>query len=132
MNKLGMWQVIDGKLKRVNESSLDLERSLEDWISEDPALIQAGLVIVGRQIDLEGGRLDLLAIDPQGRWTIIELKKGFLRRETIAQAIDYASCIATLSADELRSKIDPYLKKNNQSLDLPPKNRSSRYVRMRV
>jgi RecB family endonuclease NucS len=41
-------------------------------------------VVVGRQIDLEGGRLDLLAIDPQGRWTIIEIKRGTLRREAIA------------------------------------------------
>ena len=74
-------------------------------------------MVVGRQIDLEGGRLDLLALDPQGRWTIIEIKRGALRRETIAQALDYASCIAALSADELRAKIEPYLYRNNVSLD---------------
>jgi len=56
-------------------------------------------VVVGRHSDLEGGRLDVLAIDPQGRWTISEIKRGALRRATIAQALDDASCIAALSAD---------------------------------
>ena len=40
------------------------ERHLEEWIEKDPALLQGGLAIVGRQIVLEGGRLDLLALDP--------------------------------------------------------------------
>jgi len=117
MNKVGLWQVLDGRLNRIQESIIDLEKSLEDWISEDPSLLQAGLVVVGRQIDMEGGRLDLLAIDPQGRWTIIEIKKGALRRETIAQVLDYASCIAAMSADELRAKIEPYLNSHNLNLD---------------
>jgi Holliday junction resolvase-like predicted endonuclease len=117
VNKVGLWQVVEDRLTRIPESALALEKSLEDWIAEDPSLLQAGLVVVGRQIDLEGGRLDLLAIDPQGRWTIIEIKRGALRRETIAQALDYAACIAALSADELRAKIEPYLCRHNVSLD---------------
>jgi hypothetical protein len=117
VNKVGLWQVVEDRLKRIPESALDLEQSLEDWIAEDPSLLQAGLVVVGRQIDLEGGRLDLLAIDLQGRWTVIEIKRGALRRETIAQALDYASCIAAISAEELRAKIEPYLCKHHVSLD---------------
>lgn len=117
MNKIGLWQIYDGKLERVQESKLELEKYLEEWIEEDPTLIRSGLTIVGKQISLEGGRLDLLAIDPQGCWTIIEIKKGLLHRETIAQVVDYASCIATMPGDELREKIEPYLKKNGLELD---------------
>jgi hypothetical protein len=117
MDKVGLWQVVEDRLQRIPESALALEKSLEDWIAEDPSLLQAGLVVVGRQIDLEGGRLDLLAIDPQGRWTIIEIKRGVLRRETIAQVLDYASCLAALPADELRAKIESYLCGHNLSLD---------------
>jgi RecB family endonuclease NucS len=84
VNRVGLWQVVEDRLTRIPESVLNLEKSLEDWIAEDPPLLQAGLVVVGKQIDLEGGRLDLLAIDPQGRWTIIEIKRGTLRREAIA------------------------------------------------
>jgi len=117
MTKIGLWQIYDGQLERVKESTLEFEKNLEEWIEEDPTLIRSGLVIVGRQINLEGGRLDLLAIDPQGCWTIVEIKKGLLHRETIAQVIDYASCIATMPCDVLREKIEPYLKKKGLNLD---------------
>lgn len=61
-----MWQVSKGTLARVDEASIELEKQLETWIAEDPTVVQAGLVIVGRQVQLEAGPLDLLAIDPQG------------------------------------------------------------------
>ena len=99
MPKVGVWPVVEDQLTRIPASALALEESLEDWIAADPALLQAGLVVVGRHSALEGGRLDVLAIDPQGRWIIIEITRGALRRETIAQALDDASCIAALSAD---------------------------------
>lgn len=117
MNKVGLWQVLGGRLDRIREGAVDLEKSLEDWICEDPSLVQAGLVIVGRQIVTEGGKLDLLAIDPQGCWAVIEIKKNALRRETIAQVLDYASCIASMPADELRAKIEPYLAQQSLNLD---------------
>ncbi len=118
MSKLGLWKVSEGKLIRIDESSIDLENDIENWIFEDPSLVQPGLEIVGRQISLEGGRLDLLAIDTQGRWVVIEIKKGTLYRETIAQVLDYASCIATISEEELRSKLDIYLGHRDTSLDV--------------
>jgi len=66
-------------------------------------------VIVGRQTAVKGGRLDLLALDPQGRWVLIEIKSGAVSRETIAQALDYASCVATMPYEELTRKVDAYL-----------------------
>ena len=96
MRKLGIWQVANDTLTRVTEAHVELERHLEDWISADPALLQEGLVVVGRQIQLECGRLDLLALDPQGRWAVIEIKRGALDRKTVAQVVDYAACLAEL------------------------------------
>ena len=86
-----------------------MEQNLEDWIEREPGLLQTGLTIVGRQVGLEGGRLDLLARDTQAGWVVIEIKSGDLRRETIAQALDYASCIATMPHDELKQKVNEYL-----------------------
>src|SRR5436190_15122418 len=71
-----------------------LNRSLEDWIARDPSLVVEGLKVVGKQITLEGGRLDLLGVDPQGLWTVVEIKRGLLYRDTVAQALDYASSVA--------------------------------------
>ena len=109
---IGVWEIDGARPQRLLSGQVDLEAHLEAWIEQDPALVQAGLTIVGRQVWTEGGPLDLLAIDPQGRWVVIEIKRGQVLRDTIAQALDYASCIARMSVDELREQVDPYLSKH--------------------
>lgn len=116
MQKVGVWEISNGEPHKIQESSVISEQDLEEWIESDPDLLQVGLTIVGRQIDVEGGRLDLLALDPQGRWVVIEIKRGMLRRETVAQVLDYASCLATLPVEELQQKVDAYLRPRNRSL----------------
>jgi len=110
MRQMLLWQVTDETPKRLNRGGIDLEKHLEDWIECDPGLLQSGLTIVGRQVNLESGGLDLLALDPQGRWVVIEIKRGRVRRETVAQALDYAACIARLPDDELTHVVQEYLK----------------------
>lgn len=117
MIKVGLWQVENKSLYRLNESSIGLEEYLEDWIEKDPSLVQAGLEIIGRQINIEGGRLDLFAVDPQGRWVIIEIKRDILRLDVIAQVLDYASSLYELSEVDLRKKVDKYLENKNKKLD---------------
>lgn len=109
MTRIGLWHITDEGPKKVERAGVDLEKNLETWIEQDPDLLQAGLKIVGRQIGVEGGKLDLLALDPQGQWVVIELKCRDVRRETIAQALDYASCVATMPYDELEQKVNKYL-----------------------
>ena len=70
MAKLAAWS-IDGQHaegasqqsepKRVGRSHIGLERHLEDWIANDVTMIAEGLTLVGRQISIDDGRLDLLA-----------------------------------------------------------------------
>ena len=117
MTKVGLWQIAEEPPRRLKETSIDLEQDLETWIENDPALVQAGLEIVGRQIAIAGGILDLLAIDPQGRWVVIEIKRSLLKREVIAQVLDYASSLYELSDVDLRKKVDGYLERNNKNLD---------------
>jgi hypothetical protein len=112
-----VWQIDSGNLRALPKTTVDLEKEMEQWIEANPSLIQNGLKIVGRQLDLEGGRLDLLAFDPQGRWVVVEIKRGELRRETIAQAIDYASCIIALPREDLKAKIDAYLVPRNEDIE---------------
>ena len=117
MQQILLWQVADGVPKRLDKGGINLEKHLEDWIERDPALLQTSLTIVGRQITLEGGTLDLLALDPQGRWVVIEVKRGWVRRKTIAQAVDYASCIATMPYDQLAEKVESYLQSRETTLE---------------
>ena len=59
MSKVGLWRVGGERPVRLQHGRVDLEEQLERWIEQDPELLQAGLTIVGRQVNLEGGRLDL-------------------------------------------------------------------------
>lgn len=115
MAHLSVWHVKEEGPVELLPASIDLEKDLEGWIEKDPALLQRGLTIVGRQFHTEGGPIDLLGLDPQGRWCVIELKAGRVLRDAIAQAIDYASCIALLPAEELRARVDVYLKRHGSS-----------------
>jgi hypothetical protein len=106
---LAAWRVGDQRPERISRSTIALERDLEDWIEEDPGLVLEGLVIVGRQVGLPAGRLDLLGIDPVGRWIVVELKPGRLYREVITQALDYVASLRRLSPQRLRSIAQSYL-----------------------
>lgn len=116
MNEIGLWQIVDSEPKRLDKGSLELEKHLEDWIEQSPELLQKGLEIIGRQIHLDGGTLDLLAIDPQGQWIVIELKAGAVRRDTISQVIDYSSSIATMPYEDLAQKANAYLATKQKTL----------------
>jgi hypothetical protein len=100
--RLAVWQIRSDTPVRVVAGNVRLERELEDWIARDPSLAVEGLEVVGRQIILEGGRLDLLGVDPQGVWTVVEIKRGRLYRDTVAQALDYASSVSTMPPARLR------------------------------
>ena len=95
--------------KRVARSEIELERHLEDWIANDVALIAEDLTLVGRQVAIDDGRLDLLAIDSRDRWVVIEIKPGALDSGALAQALGYAASIARLSDDDLRDKLEDRL-----------------------
>ena len=45
----------------------------------------------GDQTPTDGGPLDLLGVDEDGRLVVFELKRGTLSRDAVAQIIDYAS-----------------------------------------
>jgi hypothetical protein len=120
MRSMGIWEVgQDGQamLSRAVEAEIALERHLEDWIEFDPTLLREGLVIVGRQVYVQSGPLDLLALDQQGRWVVIELKRGDLSEQVVTQVIDYAACLRELSAGEFRSRLEPHLAKRGLDLD---------------
>ncbi len=67
-----------------------------------PSILHEDWMLIGRQIDTGfGGRLDLLAIAPDGALVLIELKRDRTPRDVIAQAIDYATFVADLQAEEI-------------------------------
>jgi len=58
--------------------------------------------IIGRQVDTGlGGRIDLLAIAPDGSLVLIELKRDRTPRDVVAQTLDYASWVENLRPDQI-------------------------------
>lgn len=68
----------------------------------DPRILSSEWMLIGRQeATSHGGRIDLLAIAPDGSLVLIELKRDRTPREIIAQALDYASWVQDLSAEKI-------------------------------
>jgi len=67
------------------------ESLLEETLVRNPDLLIPRLRLVGRQTPTDGGPLDLLGVDEDGRLVVFELKRGTLSRDAVAQIIDYAS-----------------------------------------
>lgn len=99
------WEIRDSKPVVVESRLSDGGRTealdLEGWIAADPSIVRPGMRLVGRQVMTSSGPLDLLAVDRSGDLVVIELKRDRLPREALAQAIDYASDIATWSIDRI-------------------------------
>jgi hypothetical protein len=57
--------------------------------------------LIGRQTPTQGGPLDLLGIDADGRLVVFELKRGTLTRDAVTQALDYASDLDQMAYDDL-------------------------------
>lgn len=78
------------------------EQRLEEMIVRSPSIISGEWMLIGRQeITSHGGRIDLLAIAPDGSLVLIELKRDRTPREIIAQALDYASWVGELTAEKI-------------------------------
>lgn len=81
------------------DAAISLERDLEEYIIRDLSQIESGLElyseedITGRQFSTEVGRIDLLAIDKDGNFVVIELKAGTANYSAIGQILGYISWI---------------------------------------
>lgn len=67
-----------------------LEREFEDILAVYPELIEEGLSLKGRQVNIDRKFIDLLFKDKIGQDLIVELKIGVAKREHVAQLLDYA------------------------------------------
>ena len=96
------------------ETNLELERHLEDWLENSPhALVENESILwIGRQTSAkdEDGTIysDLFGVDFQGNLVIAELKKGRTPRDIIAQILDYAAWAVGLSESKIRETAEAY------------------------
>lgn len=100
--EVGIWDITDGSIKRVDYSVIDSERKLEEIIKKDLSIISEDLLLIGNQIQTSYGKsIDMLAVNNEGKISVIELKRNRTPREVVAQTLDYASWVQNLSYKEI-------------------------------
>ena len=113
---LRAWNVESDGLVEIPELPADqlglFEEQLEDWLASQPDAIQDDLLVIGRQVSTPSGPLDILCLNSEGRAVVVELKRDLTPRQTVAQAIDYASWIALQSPDEIEHLATEFLKRS--------------------
>jgi len=99
--RTAIWKVA-AQPEPLAESSLAKEQVLEEMIVAAPRLLSEEWMLIGRQEDTGfGGRIDLLAVAPDGSLVLIELKRDRTPREVVAQALDYAGWVEQLKAEDI-------------------------------
>ena len=111
-----IWQVDSSSKSAVpleSTNRMETERSLEELLVRNPDMLMPGLMLVGRQTPIDGGFLDLLGVDEDGRLVVFELKREKLSRDAVAQVIDYCSYLESLAETELATYIANHSGKND-------------------
>jgi hypothetical protein len=75
-------------------------------------------MLIGRQENTGfGGRIDLLAIAPDGSLVMIELKRDLTPRDVVAQALDYASWVEKLRPENIAAIYSRFAPNHNLTED---------------
>jgi hypothetical protein len=111
--EIKVWQIINETLEPIETSMLEekrLEKDLENWIKTHPEILGENILVIGEQVSTSGGVIDFLGIDKEtGDLIIIELKRDRLGRDALAQAIDYASEVASWTEEDINERINKKL-----------------------
>ncbi len=94
------------KITEVEFSQLGFQerRDIQEWIAANPDILDDGLLIIGKEFsgfDRTNERLDLLAVDLDGKLVIIELKRDHTGADAHWQAIKYASYIYRANTEDI-------------------------------
>ena len=106
-NELKIWAAdgSGGAIPLETADQMATELQLEDTLVNYPDMLMPGLTLVGRQTRTEGGPLDLLGVDRDGRLALFELKRGSLNRDAVAQIVDYGSSLESMDIPALAQHI---------------------------
>lgn len=97
-----IWRIDDGQVTRVAPARLDVEARLDAILAQDTGVLGLDLLVIGCQvITAFGKRIDVLGVNAQGHVCVIENKRDRTPREVVAQILDYASWVTTLTYDDL-------------------------------
>ncbi len=105
-------QLITAEPTTFKEQKLKERQHLQEWIAKNPEVLGEELLVIQKEFDGFSDtheRLDLLALDKEGKLVVIENKLDDSGRDVTWQAIKYASYCSSMSQDEIVSICAKYL-----------------------
>ena len=101
------------RIEEVDFARLGLKerRDIQEWVADNPGILGDDLLIIGKEFsgfDLSNERLDLLAVDRDGRLVIIELKRDDSGTDAHWQAIKYASYFTRTTEEQIVDLVASY------------------------
>ena len=100
--------------KPLQVGRLASEQQLEEMIVRDSSILSNEWMLIGQQeITNFGGRIDILAIAPDGSLILVELKRDKTPRDIVAQALDYASWVEQLTPEKISQIFQRFTKGGN-------------------
>ncbi len=97
-------------LKKVDFDALGLKEvdDIQEWIAKNPSILGDDLLIIGKEFsdfDRTDERVDLVAVDREGKLVVIELKRDCSDKNVHGQAIKYASYLSDATQEEIVSML---------------------------
>ena len=101
------------RIQEVDFARLGLRerQDIQEWVAANPGILGDGLLIIGKEFsgfDRTNERLDLLAVDSNGRLVIVELKRDDTGADAHWQAIKYASYLHSATTDVIVRMVAEY------------------------
>lgn len=110
--------------KRFGELNISERLDLQEWIVQSPQALGEDLLIIQKEFDGfmdTKERLDLLALDKEGRLVVIENKLDDSGKDVVWQALKYVAYCSTLKKAELIEIFQRYLNRWDEGADATTK-----------
>lgn len=114
----------------LEELGLQERYDLQEWVIKEPRVLGEDLLVItseyaGFEDTLD--RLDVLALDSDGKLVVVELKRDLADSETDLQALKYASFCSTLTAEDVQQLYREFHQERGDE-DLTPEDVGERFA----
>jgi endonuclease len=79
----------ESDLEELVETTISLERDIEDHLVNNLSAVEEGLKLIGRQVQNDAGRIDIFTKDSSDNPVVIEIKVGEAKDSAIGQIARY-------------------------------------------
>jgi hypothetical protein len=111
-----IWSESDSGWELLAPTGFPDEKTLQDLVERAPGMLPLGgaptVVVLGREVRLGSGYVDVLAIEPSGRPVLIEVKlrnNAESRRAVVSQVLAYAAAVHGTTAAEFEQNLSKHL-----------------------